>query len=247
MLILATESSTKCEILTRSGLEFQAIGAEVNEREIENAHADLDARETAILLARSKADILAKKYPDACILAADTFGVLPDGSRLHKAKTADETVKMCLSQSGKTTTVYTGVCVVYRGKTLTDSTTTRIKYVDFDLATLKAVSEKIASNRRNASLGFHVDAPGFALVERIEGSYTGALGLPLDKVFKLLRQSGYDESRSNMDSESSGNFLTGEISFYTSQIPLWERGKICLKLSFAKTFLGISMMCQLMN
>lgn len=129
MLILATESPTKRMIMNRSGLAYKAISANIDERAIEKSHPELDARETAILLARSKAEALASLYPDDCIVAADTFGVLPDGSRLHKAKTATEKMKMCLSQSGKTTTIYTGVCVINQGKTFTDSTATKITYM----------------------------------------------------------------------------------------------------------------------
>lgn len=187
MLILATESPTKRMIMDRSGLAYEAISANIDERAIEKSHPELDARETAILLARSKAEALAKLYPDDCIVAADTFGVLPDGSRLHKAKTATEKMKMCLSQSGKTTTIYTGVCVINRGKTFTDSTETKITYMNFNAAMLDS-AHNYNPNRRNAALGFHVDSAGFALIEKIEGSYMGALGLPLDKMYNLLKK-----------------------------------------------------------
>ena len=192
MLILATESPTKRMIMDRSGLAYEAISANIDERAIEKSHPELDARETAILLARSKAEALAKLYPDDCIVAADSFGVLPDGSRLHKAKTAAEKMKMCLSQSGKTTTIYTGVCVINRGKTFTDSTETKITYMNFNAAMLDNAHNP---NRRNAALGFHVDSTGFALIEKIEGSYMGALGLPLDKMHNLLKKADYDDSR----------------------------------------------------
>ena len=193
MLILATESPTKRMIMDRSGLAYEAISTNIEERAIEKSHPELDARETAILLARSKAEALAKLYPGDCIVAADTFGVLPDGSRLHKAKTATEKMKMCLSQSGKTTTIYTGVCVINREKTFTDSTATNITYMNFNAAMLDNAHNH-NPNRRNAALGFHVDSAGFALVEKIEGLYLGALGLPLDKLYTLLERAGYDSS-----------------------------------------------------
>lgn len=194
MLILATESPTKRMIMDRSGLAYEAISANIDERAIEKSHPELDARETAILLARSKAEALAKLYPSDCIVAADTFGVLPDGSRLHKAKTAAEKMKMCLSQSGKTTTIYTGVCVINQGETFTDSTETKITYMNFNAAMLDNAYNH-NPNRRNAALGFHVDSAGFVLIEKIEGSYMGALGLPLDKMYNLLKKAGYDDSR----------------------------------------------------
>ena len=100
MLILATKSSTKRSLMNRSGLEYIAMPADVDECSIENAHPSLNAKETVILLARAKAKKLSLVYPNEFIIAADTFGVLPDGSRLHKAKTTEETMRMCLSQSG---------------------------------------------------------------------------------------------------------------------------------------------------
>ena len=76
-------------------------------------------------------------YPNEFIIAADTFGVLPDGSRLHKAKTTEETMKMCLSQSGQTVTIYTGICVAHRSKFHTDTTETKITYTNFGRTTLE--------------------------------------------------------------------------------------------------------------
>ena len=102
-------------------------------------------------------------------------------------------MKMCLSQSGQTVTIYTGICVAHRSKFHTDTTETKITYTNFDRTTLEKVWARVAGSvRRNAALGFHVDAPGFTLVERIEGSYLGALGLPLDKVRLLLHHVGYE-------------------------------------------------------
>lgn len=193
MLILATKSSTKRSLMDRSGLEYIAMPADVDERSIENAHPSLNAKETVILLARAKAKKLSLVYTNEFIIAADTFGVLPDGSRLRKAKTTEETMKMCLSQSGQTVTIYTGICVAHRSKFHTDTTETKITYTNFDRTTLEKVWARVAGSvRRNAALGFHVDAPGFTLVERIEGSYLGALGLPLDKVRLLLHHVGYE-------------------------------------------------------
>ena len=86
MLILATESPTKRMIMDRSGLAYEAISANIDERAIEKSHPELDARETAILLARSKAEALAKLYPDDCIVAADTSVFYLTVCRLHKSE-----------------------------------------------------------------------------------------------------------------------------------------------------------------
>ena len=97
-------------------------------------------------------------YPNEFIIAADTFGVLPDGSRLHKAKTTEETMKMCLSQSGQTVTIYMGICVAHRSKFHTDTTEAKITCTNFDRTTLEKVWARVAGSvRRNAALSFHVD------------------------------------------------------------------------------------------
>ena len=93
----------------------------------------------------------------------------------------------------QTVTIYTGICIAHRSKFHTDTTETKITYTNFDRTTLEKVWARVAGSVwRNAALGFHVDAPGFTLVERIEGSYLGALGLPLDKVRLLLHHVGYE-------------------------------------------------------
>ena len=162
MLILATKSSTKRSLMDRSGLEYIAMPADVDERSIENAHPSLNAKETVILLARAKAKNYRRNNEDV------------------------------FNQSGQTVTIYTGICVAHRSKFHTDTTETKITYTNFDRTTLEKIWARVTDPaRRNAALGFHVDAPGFTLVERIEGSYLGALGLPLDKVRVLLHQVGY--------------------------------------------------------
>ena len=114
MLILATKSSTKRSLMDRNGLEYIAMPADVDECSIENAHPSLNAKETVILLARAKAKKLSLVYPNEFIIAADTFGVLPDGSRLHKA-----------------------ICVAHRSKFHTDTTETKITYTNFGRTTLE--------------------------------------------------------------------------------------------------------------
>lgn len=68
MLILATKSSTKRSLMDRSGLEYIAMPADVDECSIENAHPSLNAKETVILLARAKAKKLSLVYPNEFIL-----------------------------------------------------------------------------------------------------------------------------------------------------------------------------------
>jgi predicted house-cleaning NTP pyrophosphatase (Maf/HAM1 superfamily) len=130
--------------------------------------------------------------PNDTIVAADTFDNLPGGKRLHKTHSLEESIQLALQQSGKTVTVTTGVAVVHQGKAITNLTTTKIKYCTFDETTVRLLFQKNERiRRRNAALGFFIDAPGFTLVEKIEGSYLGAMGLPMEIVRANLEEIGH--------------------------------------------------------
>lgn len=192
MIILASNSQLRKMIMEASGLPFEVIAKDIDERRIERQHKDKEASEIAQLLAITKAQEISYEYPGRAVVAADTFGVLSDGTRLHKGKNLDDSIRMAMKQSGQTVTVYTGTAVVYREKSLSTLTSTKITYSNFDDLTVRQLFDiNEAAKRRNAALGFFTDAPGFTLVEKIEGSYLGAMGLPMDVVRRMLLDIGY--------------------------------------------------------
>jgi septum formation protein len=191
MIILASNSELRRLIIESSGLTYNIVTREVNERAIEQRHSDKSAEDTVKILAVAKAQAVADDFPDDLIIAADTFGVLADGTRLHKAASLEGSIQLAMRQSGQTTTINTGTAMVHKGKVLSDLTTTYITYLAFDEATVRHLFQlNQLSKRRNAALGFHSDAPGFTLVEKIEGSYLGALGLPMEVIRKNLAAIG---------------------------------------------------------
>jgi len=193
MIILASQSSLRTKIMELSGIPFRTESPDVDERSIEAKYPQKNEMEIVTLLAAAKAEAVSKIFPNDIIIAADTFGTLPNGQRLHKAGSFEESIQLSLQQSGKTVTVNTGTAVALNGKILTDTTTTMITYSHFNENTARALFElNKNTNRRNAALGFFIDAPGFTLVESISGSYMGALGLPLDVVRKRLNEFGYE-------------------------------------------------------
>lgn len=192
MIILASKSKLRKLIIESSGLPFKIATKEVDERAIEEQHPDKTAEEIVEVLAYAKAKAIADDFPDNLVIAADTFGVLPDGTRLHKTKSVEESIQLSLRQSGQTITVHTGTAIAYKGTILTTLTTTKVTYFTFNEATIRhlfTINE--SAKRRNAALGFFIDAPGFTLVEKIEGSYLGAMGLPMEVIRAQLNQIGY--------------------------------------------------------
>jgi len=193
MIILASKSQLRKLIIEASGLPYKVVTKEVDERSIEDANPTKTAEEIVEMLARTKANAVANNFVNNPVIAADTFAVLPDGTRLHKAKSLEESIKLSLRQSGKTITVNTGTAIAYKDKLMTSLTTTKITYLPFDEQTIRYLFQlNQSAQRRNAALGFFIDAPGFTLVERIDGSYLGAMGLPMEKVRQQLVELGYN-------------------------------------------------------
>jgi len=178
-----------------SGLPFKMAVREIDERGIEDQNPDKSAEEIVTMLAIAKAQAVASDFPDDVVVAADTFAVLPNGQRLHKTKTFEESVQLSMQQSGKTMEVHTGMAMVRRGELLTNSIIAQVTYAHFDEATVRHLFQiNQTPKRRNAALGFFADAPGFTLVEKIEGSYLGAMGLPMEIVRANLERLDYRQS-----------------------------------------------------
>ena len=192
MIILASNSKLRKIVMDSSGLPYTVAGADVDERGIEQSHADKTADEIVQILALAKAEAVAKEFPDAIVIAADTFGVLPDGTRIHKTNTNEESIQLAMKQSGQTVSVHTGTAVVYKGRGVTSLTTATITYVPFDEATVRRLFEHNANERRHGGLGFFIDAPGFTLVEKIDGSFMAMMGLPMDILRGHFAALGYD-------------------------------------------------------
>lgn len=186
-LVLASNSWIRKQILDKSEFEYTVKSAEVDERQIEEANKGKSYQEIAELLASAKAQAVAKNNPKDIVIGADTFAVLDDGEVLHKPESHKEAVELCLKQSGKAINVYTGIAVVANGKTQTATSETRITYCEFSKELIEKLLDGDDATIRNAGLGFFTDAPGFTLVESYEGSYTGAMGMPMEILRKLLK------------------------------------------------------------
>lgn len=190
MIILASSSPLKKMILEASGLQFAVIDPHIDKQLIERKHPQKTEQEIAVLLAVTKARAVAATHPDKLVIATNTFGTLPDGTRLHKTGPSHEAIQLAMQQSGKTVTVNTGLAMIYDSKTIVAHTATRITFSPFDEPTVRDLFS-LSGKPRPAELGFFIGAPGFTLIERVDGSYLGALGLPMELVREYITYIGY--------------------------------------------------------
>jgi septum formation protein len=188
-LILATQSPQRFALFTELHLPFDQVPADVNEQDIQ----DPDLVKRAELVARAKAEKVARDYPDAIVIAADTYIIL-EGRALEKPVGEADAIRMLELQSGRQTVEVTGLCYLDPKRDLEVAKTiiTNIWFRDLSLAEIK---HYVAHNPVTGFSGAFCPAyaSGAALIARIEGSFTSFThGLPLDEIVPLLRQSGVE-------------------------------------------------------
>lgn len=105
--ILASASPRRRELLAKAGFRFEVKTAEV----VEDENPDGDPRLAVAHNAKIKAEAVAAQNPDALVLGADTTVAL-GGKVFNKPESLDAARAMLRALSGKTHTVYTGVCLV---------------------------------------------------------------------------------------------------------------------------------------
>jgi septum formation protein len=182
MLILASASPRRLELLERVGVDAVVRPSDVDERQ----HAGESPADYVRRVAAAKAAACARE-PDQWVLAADTIVEL-DGDVLGKARDADEARAMLRRLVGRTHRVTTAVCLVGPFGARALAVTTEVDLAAADDAT---VADYVASGEWEGKAGaYAVQGIAAALVREVRGSITNVIGLPLSEVVELLRECG---------------------------------------------------------
>jgi septum formation protein len=187
-LVLASSSPRRQELLGSVGLEFTVVPADVDEtRRPDEKPVDYVER-----VARDKAMAVVAKLGigaagDVVVLAADTT-VDIDGDVLGKPRDDEDARRMLRLLSGRTHQVHTAV-VAWRISDLEQATVaTDVTFVDIDDDTLDWY---LATGEYRGKAGaYGMQGAAGALVERVDGSPTNVIGLPLAETVALLRRCG---------------------------------------------------------
>jgi septum formation protein len=184
-LILASNSPRRSYLLKRAGLEFDVIPSTVDESRI----ASLDPPEYVRVLSQAKAAEIAAQHPDCWVIGADTI-VLIGGRVLGKPRDPSDARAMLEQLSGQTHQVYTGytICCVGLQKHFSDVVITD---VTFKKLTNDEIKWYIHTGEPFDKAGaYAIQGLGTFLVERINGSYTNVVGLPVCEVIEYLIKEG---------------------------------------------------------
>lgn len=184
-IILASTSPRRKQLMRLLNIEFKVVDSGYEEI----IHKHLSNEQLVKFLALGKARAAAKKYPKAIIIAADTMVVF--GAKiLGKPKNRAEAFSMLKSFSGNQQFVLTGVVVMdaASGKKFVSATKTKLY---FKKLSNEAISSYVDSGEPfDKAGGYNLQGLGFNLIEKVEGSFTNCVGMPLEVVFNALERLG---------------------------------------------------------
>jgi septum formation protein len=181
VIILASASPRRSELLSSLGLQFEVIPSQAEELHDES----LDVRRLCELNAERKALEVAHRFPQAVVLGADTLVAL--GSKLYGKPANMEAAKTMLRElSGRTHEVITGLCLVNL------AAGTRSTFHEVTQVTFKQLPESVIESYVSTvpvldkAGGYGIQERGAMLVEKIEGSFRNVVGLPVERLSQEL-------------------------------------------------------------
>lgn len=179
-LILASASPRRAELLTAAGIDFTVRVSEIDETPLPNEGAEDLVRR----LSFEKAAAVAAQFPEAPVLAADTVVVL-DGNILGKPADQTQAVEMLTALSDRAHEVMSGFSLLRSGREPEiHCVCTRLFFRRLSPQEIRRYVEGGEPMDKAGAYGIQSGAVGF--VDRIEGSYTNVVGLPLAQVLGLL-------------------------------------------------------------
>ena len=185
MLYLASQSPRRRELLGQLGVSFSILDVDVAEVPFPEERPVDYVRRVARDKAQAGWEVLERHaQAEALVLASDTEVVL--GERIFgKPKDADDAMHMLQALSGCTHEVISAVCMVSAEREHDDVCISRVRFAQVDEAEMAAY---VATGEPFGKAGsYAIQGKGASLIEYLEGSYSGVIGLPLFETARLLR------------------------------------------------------------
>ena len=182
-LVLASTSPRRRWLLEKLGRPFDVVGPDVAEIAHPGELPDVFAQR----MADEKAGEVAARRPDAWILAADTV-VARDQEALGKPLDAADAVAMLTALAGRAHTVFTGVALRRPGGAIAERVVVGTPVVFRTLARAEIDAYLATGEPFDRAGAYAIQGERAHLLDRVEGSYTNVIGLPLPEVAAWLRR-----------------------------------------------------------
>lgn len=179
-IILASGSPRRRELMTLAGFDFEVVKTDCDETLPEG----ISPSGAVLMLSGRKADAARAENDDAVILAADTV-VAVDGGILGKPEDEADAAKMLRRLSGKTHTVYTGVCILAGENRVSFAEATDVTF--FELTDEEIAAYVATGEPMDKAGAYGIQGKGSLLCEKISGDYFNIVGLPIARVARELK------------------------------------------------------------
>lgn len=184
-ILLASASPRRRDLLASLGVTFEVRTADVAEEH----HPEFTARELAVVNASRKAAAVARLFPDRLVLGADTL-VTRAGALFGKPADMAEAGRMLAALQGATHQVVTGVCLMRETDGM-KRVFAEITDVTFRPLTQAAIADYLSMIQPLDKAGaYAIQEHGERIVERIDGSYSNVVGLPVERLQAELTAMG---------------------------------------------------------
>ena len=180
-IILASKSERRHKLLESLGLDFSIVESNFDESSIEITSPE----EYCQKVAYSKAMTVASKYSESTIIGADTI-VYANKQILGKPSNYNEAFKMIKLLSNKIHSVYTGVSIILKSKSINLNfiELTKVKFFNLDDEEIRKYILKNKPYDKAGSYG--IQDREMLFVDYIIGNYENVIGLPISKLYKAL-------------------------------------------------------------
>jgi septum formation protein len=179
--VLASSSPRRQELLKLLLADFEVLPSDVDE----SIRVAERPESTVVRLAREKALAVQERRPSSFIVSADTV-VVWEEEILGKPASHEEAASMLRKLSGKTHQVLTGVCLLHLDALLVECSTTDVTFRH--LSDLEIESYLQSAEPFDKAGAYAIQGLGARFVERIDGCYFNVVGLPVSRLYQMMKR-----------------------------------------------------------
>jgi len=188
MIYLASASPRRQELLRQVGLEYQVMPADIHEAQQPGETPFDYVRRVAADKARAVADrVRSRGLAAHPVLGADTE-VVVDGEMLGKPRDRTHARQMLARLAGRSHTVLTALCLLIPAGAVEAVSESRVTFAPLTAAEIAGYVESGEADDKAGA--YAIQGRAAAFISRLEGSYSGVMGLPLYELHESLKRAG---------------------------------------------------------
>ncbi len=190
MIYLASASPRRQELLRQVGIAFEVLPSNIAEVRLPDETPPAYVQRVAADKARHVAGLVtAGTLPVRPVLGADTE-VVVDDDILGKPRDRAHAAQMLARLAGRSHQVLTGLCLLANGREFTQVCESRVSFAPLTAAQIHRYLASGEADDKAGAYAIQGRAAGF--IARLEGSYSGVMGLPLYELRGVLEQAGIE-------------------------------------------------------